>query len=80
MTRSADRDPLTIQEKLDAQAAGRAAALAGLHPGTNPHRLSDVLDQDPDRVAKLQLMWVRGYQQARAEIEAARPTRTPPDD
>ena len=64
--------PVTVQEKLDAQAAGHEAAVSDQPPGVNPYRLSDLLDQDPERVKLLELMWIRGYQ-ARAEIEAIPP-------
>lgn len=64
--------PVTVQEKLDAQTAGHEAAVSDQPPGVNPYRLSDLLDQDPERVKLLQLMWIRGYQQARAEVEAIR--------
>lgn len=63
----------TQAEVLAAQTAGHEAAARGDKPGANPHRLSDLIDQDSEHTLALQLAWVRGYQHARAEIEAIRP-------
>lgn len=62
----------TQAETLAAQAAGRTAAVNGRPPGTNPHRLSPLYEQDREHVLAQQLAWIRGYQHTRAEIEASR--------
>ena len=63
----------TQAEILAAQTDGHEAALRGDRPGVNPHRLSDLFEQDQEHVRALQLAWIRGYQHARAEAEAQRP-------
>lgn len=66
----------TLEQILAAQAAGHDAAVQGHGPGTNPYRLSDILDQDHEEIQALQIAWIREYQHTRAEVEARRDLQT----
>lgn len=62
--------PIADDEILRAQQEGRAAALQGDRPDVCPYRPGTGAREAVDRFR--QLMWLRGYRTARAEIEAGR--------
>jgi hypothetical protein len=66
--------PIPDEEILRIQQEGRAAALRGDRPDACPYRPGSGPGEEADRFR--QLMWIRSYRHARAEIEAAR--KTPP--
>lgn len=62
--------PIPDDEIRRTQQEGRAAALQGERPTACPYRPGSNPEDADDRFR--QLMWLRGYRHARAEIEADR--------
>lgn len=70
--------PATTEEILAEQQAGRETALAGSPVEGCPHRLNGrETPAEASRTRFLQLMWLRGYRHAQAQMEATRPSTDP---
>lgn len=69
--------PASTEEILDEQQAGRQAALNGTPVSDCPHRLNGrETAAEAARTRFLQLMWLRGYRHAQAQMEATRPDQS----
>lgn len=65
--------PVPPAEIIPAQTAGRGAALDGRPVAECPHRLTGQENAtEAEQTRFLQLMWLRGYRHARAQLDAAR--------
>lgn len=68
--------PATTEEILAEQQAGRQAALSCSPVSDCPHRLNGrETAVEAAKTRFLQLMWLRGYRHAQAQMEATRPDR-----
>lgn len=66
--------PASTEEILTEQQAGRQAALGGVSMSQCPHRLNgQEAAAEAARTRFLQLMWLRGYRHAQAQMQADRP-------